>query len=155
MPRNTTASRGFTLVELAVTLTVLGLLLAFSVPAFNRINQSYQLKSATQNVSGTLRLWRERSIARGTEHQIHFNNFVPGTDWHVHEYNAAGVEIALRGGPGFPAGVRLYTSTISPRFTKDGREKNGLSGAIVLQNQNQSGVTRDTVSVLASGLILE
>lgn len=152
MSRNSSESRGFTLVELAVTLTVLGLLLAFSVPAFNRINQSYQLKSATQNVAGTLRLWRERSIARGTENQIHFNNFVPGTDWHVHEFDAAGAQIGLHGGRKFPNGVSYYTSTVSPRFTKDGREKFGLSGFIVLRNQRGA---RDTVSVLASGLILE
>lgn len=146
------ASRGFTLVELAVTLTVLGLLLAFSVPAFNRINQTYQLKSATQNVSGTLRMWRERSIARSTENLIHFNNFVPGTDWHVHEYNAAGTQIALHGGRKFANGITFYTATVYPRFGKDGREVNGLSGFIVLRNQRGA---RDTVSVLASGLILE
>lgn len=152
MSRNSSHSRGFTLVELAVTLTVLGLLLAFSVPAFNRINQSYQLKSATQNVAGTLRLWRERSIARGTDHLVHYNTAYFGKNWHIHEYNAAGAQVGLYPGGNLPNGITVYTLTINPRFTRDGREKWGSSGVIILQNRR--GV-RDTVSVLASGLILD
>lgn len=152
MPRNSFGSSGFTLVELAVTLTVLGLLLAFSIPAFNRINQTYQLQSATQNVAGTMRLWRERSIARGTEHQVDFNTFIAGTNWHAHEYTAGtNTEIGLYPGGRFASGITYYTVGSFPRFTKDGRVMSG-SGVIVLQNQRGA---RDTIHILTSGLILD
>lgn len=154
MSRITKASRGFTLVELAVTLTVLGLLLAFSIPAFNRINQTYQLKAATQNVAGTMRLWRERAMARGTECEVHYNTSFFGKNWHIHEYDSnSGVQIGLYPGGTFPPGITYYTvPTANPRFTRDGREKYGFSGTVILRNQRDM---RDTVSVLASGLIIE
>jgi len=144
MSRTSHAIRGFTLVELAVTLTVLGLLLAFSIPAFSRINQSYQLKATADNMSGTLRMWRERAIATGVPQQVHFHNLSGGSNWHIH----SGTQI-IWGGK-FPPGVTLYTWTAFPTFEKDGRLSTG-PGYWVLQNQRGA---RDTVSVLTSGLIM-
>ncbi len=152
MPGTTPRSRGFTLVELAVTLTVLGLLLAFSVPAFQNINQSYQLKSTTETMAGTLRVWRERAIARGTETAVHYNNSVTGCDWHIHEYDATThAQIGLIRGGKLPDGITTNTlNPLGPQFEKDGRVSTG-AGDIIIQNRRGQ---RDTVSVLASGLIL-
>jgi prepilin-type N-terminal cleavage/methylation domain-containing protein len=147
MLTRTRTTSGFTLIELMVAIAVLGLVLAFSVPAFQRINQSYQLKATTRNVAGTMRLWRERSMATGNEHQVQY----AGSTWQVREYNTLGAEINVHAGGQFPTGVSLQNATVTPRFTRDGRVQGGASGFIVLQNQRGQ---RDTVSVLASGLIL-
>jgi prepilin-type N-terminal cleavage/methylation domain-containing protein len=144
MPDKLSKSSGFTLVELAVTLTVLGMLLAFSVPAFNRINQSYQIKGSAENMAGTMRVWRERAISTGVDQQVHFHNLSGGSNWHIH----SGTKLIWGGR--FPEGVSLYTWTAFPTFTKDGRLSAG-AGYFVLQNRNGR---RDTVSVLTSGLIL-
>jgi prepilin-type N-terminal cleavage/methylation domain-containing protein len=148
MPDKLSKSSGFTLVELAVTLTVLGMLLAFSVPAFNRINQSYQIKGSAENMAGTLRLWRERAISTGVNQEVHFHNLVGNSNWHIHSGSKT-----IWGGK-FPEGVSLYTWTAFPRFLKDGRVDTQLGSAAgywVLENRNGR---RDTVSVLTSGLIL-
>jgi type IV fimbrial biogenesis protein FimT len=142
--------RGFTLVELAVTVLVLGLLLAFSIPAFNSVSASYQLKGATQNIAAQLRLAREKAIATGTDQPMHFTyNWAGcgGCDYHVHYPGGKiGAKFDL------PGGVTYYSMTVGvlgPTMKKDGRAS--ASGNIILRNR--SG-TRDTVSVQMSGLVL-
>jgi prepilin-type N-terminal cleavage/methylation domain-containing protein len=157
MRQNRLEPRGFTLVELAVTLTVLGLLLAFSVPAFTKINRSYQLKNATENAAGTMRLWRERAIASGNSISIHFNTAYAGSDWHMHEYAPGPVLVRTIIGGQFPTGVSQYTSSANPWFEKDGRVSSG-NGSLVLQSthlRSDGTPLRDTVTVLTSGLILQ
>lgn len=151
MPRSRLPSGGFTLVELAVTLTVLGLLLAFSVPAFQQINRSYRLKNAVQHAAGEMRMWRERAIASGETQWVHFHSLSNNANWHIH----SGTQLVWGGR--FPNGVTLYTSTASPKFTKEGRVSPDIgsnAGWVVLQMTQNGQVRRDTVSVLSSGLVL-
>jgi type IV fimbrial biogenesis protein FimT len=145
MPMQRTDPRGFTLVELMVTITVLGLLLAFSVPAFNALNQTHQLKASSQNVAGTFRLYRERAMASGVAQVVHFNT-VYGGNWHVH----SGATIISNAAWKFPTGIDYYTVTANPTFEADGRVSSG-SGVVVLKNQKD---VRDTITVLSSGLVL-
>ncbi len=138
--------RGFTLVEMAVVLTLLGLLLAFSVPAFHSASQGYQLKGATQNIAGQLRLAREKAIATGTDQVMHFTlNFPAGSTWDYHIHNGGFV------GPGWslPNGIDYANVTISPTMLRDGRMSG--SGIVVLRDRKGN---LDTVSVLTSGLVL-
>ena len=143
-------ARGFTLVELAAALLVLGLLFAFSVPAFQSVSASYQLKGATQNIAGQLRLAREKAIATGTDQPMHFTyNWAgcSGCDYHVHYPSGVAATWNL------PSGVSYYSVAFGgfagPTMTKDGRAS--VSGDIILQNQRGA---RDTVSVQMSGLVL-
>jgi Tfp pilus assembly protein FimT len=59
--------RGSTLVELAITILVLGPLFALSIPAFQSVSSSDQLKGATENVAAQRRLAREKAIAAGVQ----------------------------------------------------------------------------------------
>jgi prepilin-type N-terminal cleavage/methylation domain-containing protein len=139
-------SRGFTLVELAAAMLVLGLLFAFSVPAFQSVSASYQLKGATQNIAAQLRLAREKAIATGTDQPMHFTYQWAGCnncDYHIHYPSGVGATWNL------PRGVTYYSVGVSPTMLKDGRAN--ASGDIILQNQRGA---RDTVSVQMSGLIL-
>ena len=64
--------QGFTLIELLIVVTVLGIVAAFSVPAFVRLSGSQRLKGATENVAGQLRLAREKAVATGISQPVHF-----------------------------------------------------------------------------------
>src|SRR5262245_64078182 len=63
---------GFTLVEMAVVILILGLLFAFSIPAYQRINGSYQLKGATENLAAQLRMSRSKAMSTGVDQPMHF-----------------------------------------------------------------------------------
>jgi prepilin-type N-terminal cleavage/methylation domain-containing protein len=138
------AQRGFTLVEMAVTLLIFGMLLAFSVPALQGMNRTQQLKGTAENIAGQLRLARERAIATGTAVVVHCTMNYPTTwDLHIHQPG-------LAPGPGwdFPNGI-TYVSAASPTFAADGRASG--SGLIVIRNTRG---LRDTISIQSSGLVL-
>ena len=143
---NDCRSRGFTMVELAITFLVLGLLLAFSIPAFQNISDSYRLHGAAENIAAQLRLAREKAIATGQDQEMHFTtNYPPGTpyDYHIHNNGVVGACWAL------PKGVSYFSASFIPVMKKDGRCD--PSGFVVLQDARGN---RDTVSVQLSGLVL-
>src|SRR5262249_34868637 len=127
------AERGFTMVELAITILVMGMLFAFAIPAFNNISQSYQLKGATENIAAQIRMAREKAISTGTGQPIHFTMNFPTTqfDYHIH-YNS-GFVIGLGK---LPKGISYYSVGINPVMEKDGRiydaANNPASGIIIL-----------------------
>lgn len=145
---NRPSTRGFTLVELAVTILVLGLLFAFSIPAYQNVSASYQLKGATENVAAQLRLAREKAIATGMDQPMHFTYNYLDSDYHIH-YASGFVPAKWK----LPRGITYYSVTFTPISTptmlRDGRTN--ASGNIILRDTRGN---RDTVSVQMSGLIL-
>jgi len=137
---------GFTLVEMAVTILVLGLLLAFSVPAFQNISSSYQLQGATQNIAAQLRLAREKAMATGMDQPVHWAPNFMASDYHIHYPSGF---IPTTGKWKLPRGITLFTWSNHPILRQDGRIQN--PGIVVVQDTRGN---RDTVSFIASGLIL-
>lgn len=137
---------GFTLVEMAVTILVLGMLFAFSIPAFQSVNASYQLKGATENLAAQLRLAREKAMATGTDQPMHWAPGFMSSDYHIH---FASGYVPPTGKWKLPRGITFYTWGIHPIMTRDGRISG--SGLVILQDTRG---TRDTVSFLTSGLVL-
>jgi prepilin-type N-terminal cleavage/methylation domain-containing protein len=147
-PRN---ASGFTLVEMAIVILILGLLFGFSIPSFRSYRQSQMLESATQNLVGQLRLGRQKAISMQHEQRMTFS---VGTNRYTVQDLASGETY----GPFvFPNGVVLEEASIvvggvpGPTITAltDGRYSG--SGEFVLCDSK--GV-RDTISVQASGLAL-
>lgn len=141
-------TRGFTLVEMAVTILVLGLLFAFSIPAFQRVSASYQLKGATENMAAQLRLAREKAMATGMDQPMHFAPNSLNADYHIH-YPSGFIPLTAKWK--FPRGVTYYSIGVPALLTmqRDGRAS--ASGSVVLQDTRGN---KDTVSVMASGLVL-
>jgi len=148
------ASSGFSLIEMAVALAVIGLIAAFSIPTLTGMNRTQRLNSAVDNVAGQLRLAREKAIGMGTTQEIHYT---PGyvvngriTDIHIHNNGVVGATWKL------PRGVTFYSGAGTSgafRFKNDGRLDPAISGSAMVILQDASG-RRDTVSVQTSGLIL-
>lgn len=57
--------RGLTMIELLVTIAILGILLSFAIPGFGRLISNWHLSNAVNAFNGSLRLARAEAIARG------------------------------------------------------------------------------------------
>jgi prepilin-type N-terminal cleavage/methylation domain-containing protein len=142
-------SSGYTLIEIAVVILILGLIFGFSIPTFRSYRQSQMLEAATQNLVGQLRLGRQKAISMQHEQKLDFS---VGTN----RYAVKDLTTGQTFGPfRFPNGVVLEDASIvvggvtgsTITALTDGRYSG--SGEFVLRDSK--GV-RDTVSVQASGL---
>ena len=135
------------MVELAVTILVLGMLFAIGVPTFRNMSQTYALKSASENLAGRLRLYRDRAITTGRTQHFHFQQELGWDYLTYYSHSADSVQGAWR----FPRGITYSgTSTLFwTDFMPNGRSL--VSGLIVLRDRRGN---RDTVSVQLSGLVL-
>lgn len=107
---NASYTRGFTQVELAVTILMLGPVFAFSIPAFQSVSSSYQLKGATGNITAQRRLAREKAIATGMDQPTRFTYNHMSSDYSIHD----GVKPALPSPPylmDLAAGVKIGAGT--------------------------------------------
>jgi len=139
-------SRGFTLVELAITILILGMLIAMGIPAFRSISQSQVLVANTENVAAMFRMTRQRALSLSSGQTIHFSAGTLGSDYHIH--NGGYIYPLGKFSPGITNYLGVGTSTtfiMLPDGTCD------RSAMVILQNTRGM---RDTVSVQMSGLVL-
>jgi prepilin-type N-terminal cleavage/methylation domain-containing protein len=148
MTRNIRGERGFTMMEMFVVLTIMGIIVSFSLPAFVKLNRSLQLKGAVQNVAGQLQLARSKAMATGTAQMMHLYLNTYDADYHIHNGATPGPFWKL------PKNVTYLWSTGTlpsqqVQMNPDGRADR--SGMVILQTL---GGLRDTINVQLSGLVL-
>jgi prepilin-type N-terminal cleavage/methylation domain-containing protein len=142
-------ARGFSLVEMVVVILILGIITSFSVPAFQKLNRTLQLKGSVQSVAGQLQLARQKAIATGTPQIMHLYAGTFGVDYHIHNTGQPPTGMWK-----FPRNVTyLWSGGTLPGqmviMTADGRADR--SGMVILQTP--SGL-RDTITIQLSGLVL-
>jgi prepilin-type N-terminal cleavage/methylation domain-containing protein len=138
--------RGFTLIEMLIVILVLGTVVGFSVPGIKIMMGTQNLKGAADNITGQLRLARQKAIATGATQTVHFYLNTFECDYHIHNGSVVDPKWDL------PNGITYWTGTgfvADYTFNSDGTCSN--SGNVFLQNPKGK---RDTVSVSVSGLIL-
>lgn len=144
-------SPGYTLVECAVVMVVMGLMFGMSVPSFRNFRRAHLLQAGTENVLGQLRLARHKAIGMQHTQRLTFStgaNNYSVEDLVTHQTFGPFTfpkEIAIDRADLVEGGV---TGTTISALT-DGRFS--ASGEIVLRDPK--GV-RDTLSVQVSGLTL-
>jgi type IV fimbrial biogenesis protein FimT len=123
-----TLQRGFTLIELMVTLTVLGVVLSLGIPSFGKLIAANRITTQTNEFIGALNLARSEAVRRGYAVSIRSNagsgiNFATG--WKV-----------------FTDGTTTDGSPASPATETDGkviRESGALSGNASVKRVTRSG----------------
>lgn len=120
---------GFTLLEMLVTLTVIGVLLTLAVPSFQRLLPGVEIKAAARDVAATLKEARGTAIRTGREAAVAFD--AAGGGYGLDGARPArlpqGVRLAIR----TAAAERLGDRAAAIRFYPDGT---ATGGAVTLAN---------------------
>lgn len=89
MRRTADSMRGFTIIELMITLTLLSILLAFALPSFSAFIRDSQIRTASSAIENGLQLARAEAVRRNDEVQFNLLGTLNGaavaggTDWSV------------------------------------------------------------------------
>ena len=143
--------KGFTLIECAVVMVVMGIVLAMSIPTFRSFQRAHLLEAGSQQVLGQIRLARQKAI--GMQHDQRLTFSTATSSYSVEDL----VTHQIFGPFQFPKEITLDRATLveggvtgtTLSALTDGRFSG--SGEIVLRDPK--GV-RDTLSVQVSGLAL-
>ncbi|MBI5170065.1 MAG: prepilin-type N-terminal cleavage/methylation domain-containing protein [Candidatus Eisenbacteria bacterium] len=138
------SSSGFSLIELLIVVSIMGVLFAMSVPAYQHYMQSSALKSATHEIASSMQNLRARAMSTHEAQTIHFALDSTGAgDFHVHNGT-------VRSHWDLPRNITYATgSGTGLTFGTDGRAS--TSTYIILKDASGQ---RDTVSVQLSGIVL-
>lgn len=138
------STRGFSLIELLIVVTIMGIMLGLSIPSYQRYLASASLKGARREIASEIQQLRARAMATHVAQTIHFAlDSIGARDFHVHNGTVTASWDLPRGityASGSSAGLTLNT---------DGRAS--TSTYIILRDSRGQ---RDTVSVQLSGLVL-
>lgn len=149
-------SAGVTLIELMVSIALLGVLLAIGVPSFQSFIESSRIRSATSALEGALKLARGEAVKRNSEvlvcRRVSDTNCQDGTTW------AAGVLIfdtesaqILKIVPPFSKGVAFQQAPASG-VTFEG---SGMADSAVSFRLTLDGSCETVISVSNTGSVSE
>ncbi len=135
-------SKGFSLVELMIVITIIGMLVGFGIPQYRRYAQTQALRGSAENLVQTIHLQRSRAMSTGQNVVLNFNTSAPA-GWTC-------VSQGYSNNSRLPNGV-TYASANPTTLTlsRDGRVS--TSGMVVFVNRVGAS---DTVSIQISGMAL-
>jgi type IV fimbrial biogenesis protein FimT len=109
------SQRGFTLIEIMISLTVLGILLMVALPSFGTWLQNQQLRAASEATLNGLQVARAAAIQRNL--LVQFRSSPPGTGWSVTEAGTVNVVQSRSPDEGSPNAVLTVTPAVATTVT--------------------------------------
>lgn len=112
------ATTGFTLVELMVTLAIVGILASLAAPSFRNLTASQRIRAAASDLSTALTLTRSEAIKRNSNVVLASNSGAPNWEsgWTV---TASGTTILTQGA--FTGVTIDGASAVSVTYNRSGR----------------------------------
>jgi type IV fimbrial biogenesis protein FimT len=122
-------ARGFTLIEILVVISIIGLLATFGYPAMTKFLATQAVRNASYDLFADLIYARSEAISRGTTVTVQGSSGVDWKlGWNVRE-NAGGT--TLRDQPARDSQIQFTASQASVTFDRNGRATNQMFFSII------------------------
>lgn len=139
------AQRGFSLVELMVTLTVLAILLSVAVPSFQNIRDTSRVRAAAEAVYAHLQFARSESVK---QNRNLFISVTEGANWCLGISNASGCNCATANSCRFgPAANLVENNLVSAGFSSITLASNQTS----IQFESRRGIDLNPGTITLTG----
>lgn len=139
--------RGLTLIELAVIISIIGILALFTIPSFRIFTPSLQLSGAARELTTDLRYAEQLSVTEQIEHGVKF--YPDANEYRLMKYGSVETELQIKTLPEKVTfqSVSGFTNN-EVKFNPYGAAKE--TGFVILKNTNNSTTSID---VRPSGFI--
>jgi prepilin-type N-terminal cleavage/methylation domain-containing protein len=134
--------KGFTLIELIMTIIILGIILAIALPSYLQWRQSLAYRTTARAVVAALREARSRAITDNTPHRVRFDS--ANRQYRLEDYTtwtSLAPEVILYTGPTTTPYVVQYNP-------------NGTSSGGTIYVQDLEGTQRFTIDVNPTGRVV-
>jgi prepilin-type N-terminal cleavage/methylation domain-containing protein len=126
--------RGFSFVEVLVTMTVLGIVLAMAIPNFRAVGSSYALGQAASQVAADFQSTRMRAIAANRTFRFTYDST---TRTYSMERQNGGSWVVERRSQ-LPTGVTVGTVATTPTFNSRGMLIQAVSIPLILNGKTKT-----------------
>jgi type II secretion system protein H len=151
------AEIGFTLVELAIVMVIVGIVTAVAIPGFNKFMRTLDVNNQVQQIATTLRVVRQRAITENNNYIVYWSNTDRKWTWWDDDNNDGDKDGPEKSGetPPLPAWVTVTNSSTNPfpsdtvRFVPNGSAS--ASGSAIFSNAE--GYARSLSVVRPTGMV--
>jgi prepilin-type N-terminal cleavage/methylation domain-containing protein len=126
--------RGFSFIELLVTMTVLSIVLAMAIPNFRAVGSSYALGQAASQVSADFQSTRMRAIAANASMRFTYDSTT--RTYFMERLNAGNWIVERRSQ--LPTGVTVGTVANTPTFNSRGMLIQAVSIPLILNGKTKT-----------------